>query len=89
MKQKYFNVSVDGTEYESVSKAALAHGVTPQTVARRIRRFGRTKLTRAELLDSTVVGNKPSMSWDFVYSQITSSPKKRGVHSQPVAHQPA
>lgn len=87
MKQRHDKIIIDGELYTSTNKVGEAFGVTPQLVSRRIRRYGRAKLTSQELLTSTWVDStKPTLSWDFVYRQISSSPKKQGVDSTAVLH---
>lgn len=87
MAHPHREIFIDGVRYDSVSAVAKAHGVTHQSVTRRIRRYGRTKLTNEELRASSWVDStKPALTWDFVYQQISSSPKKRGVDSTAVFH---
>lgn len=87
MKQRHDKIIIDGALYTSTNKVGTAFGVTPQLVSRRIRRYGRTKLTSQELLSSTWVDSSiPTMSWDFVYRQISSSPRNQSVDSTAVLH---
>ena len=95
-------VTVDGVRYESLSKAAKTLKISRDRLTDRVEEYGyvltseqiaikripKPKRIRVDKPPAKPKSNSP-LSWEFVYSRISSSPKTRGVDSSPVAHQPA
>lgn len=97
-----YAVTIDGVYYRSMSIASKALGISRDRIASRIAEYGRYNLTSQELAtrkppkpqrqaDKPPAKPKSSspLSWEFVYSRISSSPKTRGVDSSPAAYQSA
>jgi hypothetical protein len=86
-------VTIGNVTYESITQAAQAFGVDHKSIARRMQRLGSSTLSLADVREikgrSAPVVRRPTkpapMSWQFVYDQITSSPKNRSVVSSPAA----
>ena len=91
-------IIIDGVRYPSYNAAAKAYGVTQQTISRRVNKLNTHSLTLADIRAGTgtdrgvplrnVVKTPPvctTLTWEFVYDRLTSSPKKRSVASHAVA----
>ena len=80
-------IEIDGVVFASRVEAARAYGVSHATLAGRIHRNNKSSYTAAELglENSTPELNGTStvatMTWEFVYRQVASSPKPRRVDS--------
>ena len=95
-------VTVDGVHYPSLSAAAKALKVSRDRLSMRVAALG-PALSKEQLaikipsrLSTTGLGRPPTkslppspLSWEFVYSRISSSPKPKSVGSSPAAYQSA
>lgn len=97
-------VTVDGVRYESLSKAAKTLKISRDRLTDRVEEYGyvltgeqiaikRIPKPKRIRVDKPPAKPKPEssspLSWEFVYSRISSSPKTRGVDSSPAAYQSA
>jgi hypothetical protein len=86
-------ITIDGTPYKSIAEAARTFGVDHRAIAHLINRTGNTALASTNIkrfkkvtTPVRLASTKPiSLSWQFVYDQITSSPKNRSVVCSPAA----
>lgn len=83
-------IEIDGIIFGSIAEAAKAYNLSYPTFMGRIRRVHKPTYTKEDLgleeitpvLTSTSIHrNAPTLSWDFVYKRIASSPIGRGVDS--------
>lgn len=95
-------VTIDNIQYPSLSAAAKAHKISRDRLTDRVEEYGHV-LTGEQIaikkipkpkrirVDKPPAKSKSSspLSWEFVYSRISSSPKTRGVDSSPAAYQSA
>lgn len=89
MPKKKVQMEIDGIVFESVGAVAKAYGLTYTALQSRMRKNRKTVYTSKELglegvqpKHTGVVANCSNiLSWAFVYSQLASSPKRRGVDS--------
>lgn len=93
------SVTIDGIRYESLSKAAKTLKISRDRLTDRVKEYGYV-LTNEQIAIKRIpkpkrqVDKPPAkpksnspLSWEFVYSRISSSPKSRRVDSSPAAHQ--
>lgn len=89
MPKKKVPIEIDGVMFESVSAVAAAYGLTYPALQSRLKKNRKSVYSSAELgldgvrpkLTGVVDDCSQILSWAFVYSQLASSPKRRGVDS--------
>jgi hypothetical protein len=81
-------IEIDEIQFETVGEAARAYGKDRKFLYRYMKGNNKTSYTSKELnLDSITPQlndaqkNRSTLTWEFVYRQLASSPKRRGVDS--------
>lgn len=86
-------IEIDEIQFETVGEAARAYGKDRKFLYRYMRGNNKSRYTSEELhlnhitpeLNETQK-NRSTLTWDFVYRQLASSPKRRGVDSGSYSH---